>query len=112
MMGKALGTMGGYLALVFVSAQFVAYFNFSHLGTYIAVEGAAGLKAIGFTGLPLILAFILVSAFINLFMGSASAKWAIMAPVFVPMLMQLDIVQNLLKWHIELEIPVQILFLL
>lgn len=89
MMGKALGTMGGYLALVFVSAQFVAYFNFSHLGTYIAVEGAAGLKAIGFTGLPLILAFILVSAFINLFMGSASAKWAIMAPVFVPMLMQL-----------------------
>lgn len=56
MMGKALGTMGGYLALVFVSAQFVAYFNFSHLGTYIAVEGAAGLKAIGFTGLPLILA--------------------------------------------------------
>ena len=47
------------------------------------------MKAIGFTGLPLILAFILVSAFINLFMGSASAKWAIMAPVFVPMLMQL-----------------------
>lgn len=89
MMGKALAGMGGYLALVFVSAQFVAYFNYTHLGTYIAVEGAAGLEAIGFTGLPLIIGFILVSAFINLFMGSASAKWAIMAPVFVPMLMQL-----------------------
>lgn len=89
MMGKALAGMGGYLALVFISAQFVAYFNYTHLGTYIAVEGAAGLKTIGFTGLPLIIGFILVSAFINLFMGSASAKWAIMAPVFVPMLMQL-----------------------
>lgn len=89
MMGKAMSTMGGYLVLVFISAQFVAYFNYTNLGTFIAVKGAAGLEAIGFTGLPLILGFILVSAFINLFMGSASAKWAIMAPVFVPMLMQL-----------------------
>ncbi len=89
MMGSALATMGGYLALVFASAQFVAYFNYTHLGTFIAVKGADFLESIGLTGIPLILLFVLVSAFINLFMGSASAKWAIMAPVFVPMLMRL-----------------------
>jgi aminobenzoyl-glutamate transport protein len=55
----------------------------------IAIEGASFLSNIGFTGIPLMLAFILVSAFINMFMGSASAKWAIMAPVFVPMFMLL-----------------------
>ena len=89
MMGSALATMGGYLALVFASAQFVAYFNYTHLGTFIAVKGADFLESIGLTGVPLIILFVLVSAFINLFMGSASAKWAIMAPVFVPMLMRL-----------------------
>jgi aminobenzoyl-glutamate transport protein len=88
LMGKSLGTMGGYLALAFAAAQFIAYFTFTNLGTVLAVKGAAGLQAIGFTGFPLIIAFILVTAFINLFMGSASAKWAIMAPIFVPMLMR------------------------
>ncbi|KXZ39458.1 aminobenzoyl-glutamate transport protein [Alkalithermobacter thermoalcaliphilus JW-YL-7 = DSM 7308] len=88
-MGKAMGTMGGYLVLSFVAAQFIAYFNYSNLGTILAVKGAELLENIGFTGLPLIIAFILVSAFINLFIGSASAKWAIMAPVFVPMFMRL-----------------------
>lgn len=89
MMGSAMATMGGYLALVFAAAQFVAYFNYTHLGTFIAVKGAEFLESIGLTGVPLIILFVLVSAFINLFMGSASAKWAIMAPVFVPMLMRL-----------------------
>lgn len=89
MMGKAMSSMGGYLALAFAASQFIAYFGYSNLGTILAVEGALGLKAIGFTGLPLMIAFIFLAAFINLFMGSASAKWAIMAPVFIPMLMQL-----------------------
>ncbi|AOT70257.1 AbgT family transporter [Geosporobacter ferrireducens] len=86
-MGKAMSTMGGYLVLAFAAAQFVSYFGYTKLGTILAVKGADFLKATGMTGFPLIIGFIIVSAFINLFIGSASAKWAIMAPVFVPMLM-------------------------
>lgn len=89
MMGKSLATMGGYLVLVFTAAQFIKWFSYSNLGTYLAVNGATFLKSVGLTGIPLILLFIIVAAFLNLFMGSASAKWAIMAPVFVPMFMQL-----------------------
>lgn len=89
LVGKALSGMGGYLVLAFSASQFIAYFGYTKLGTIIAVKGANTLEAIGFTGLPLIIGFVLFSAFINLFMGSASAKWAIMAPVFVPMLMKL-----------------------
>jgi len=58
-------------------------------GLIVAVKGAGVLKASGLGGVPLMLGFVLISAFINLFMGSASAKWAVMAPVFVPMLMLL-----------------------
>jgi aminobenzoyl-glutamate transport protein len=90
-MSKAMSSMGGYLVLAFVAAQFVAYFSFTKLGIILAVSGANFLQAIGLTGLPLIIGFILVSAFINLFIGSASAKWAIMAPIFVPMLLRLGI---------------------
>ena len=90
-MGKAMASMGGYLVLAFVASQFVAYFSHTNLGIILAVSGANFLQAIGFTGLPLVLAFIVVAAFINLFIGSASAKWAIMAPIFVPMLIRLGI---------------------
>jgi len=88
-MGQAMSSMGSYLVLSFFAAQFIQYFSYTNLGVILAVSGANFLKAIGFTGLPLVLGFILVSAFINLFIGSASAKWAIMAPVFVPMMYQL-----------------------
>ncbi|MBU5485231.1 AbgT family transporter [Clostridium sp. MSJ-11] len=86
-LGKSMGKMGGYLVLVFFAAQFVAYFGHTNLGTILAVKGAQFLETTGLTGIPLIILFILLCAFINLFMGSASAKWAIMAPVFVPMFM-------------------------
>ncbi len=88
-MSKAMGTMGGYLVLSFFAAQFIKYFAFTNLGIILAVKGADFLQAIGFTGLPLVLGFIIVAGFINLFIGSASAKWGIMAPVFVPMMYQL-----------------------
>jgi aminobenzoyl-glutamate transport protein len=88
-MGKAMSTLGSYIALVFFAAQFVAYFNESRLGLILAVKGAEVIKAIGLPPIPLFLLFILVSASINMMMGSASAKWAIMAPVFVPMFMLL-----------------------
>ena len=88
-MGKAMETLGVYLVLVFFAAQFVAFFNWTNLGVIFAIKGAAALQASGLGTIPLIVSFIAVSAVINLFMGSASAKWAIMAPVFVPMLMLL-----------------------
>ena len=88
-MGKAMETLGVYLVLVFFAAQFVAFFNWTNLGLIFAIRGAQALQAAGLGTIPLIVSFVLVSAFINLFMGSASAKWAIMAPVFVPMLMLL-----------------------
>lgn len=88
-MGKSISTLGSYLVLVFFAAQFVALFNWSNLGLIFAVKGADVLRESALGGAPLLVAFILLTAFINLFMGSASAKWAIMAPVFVPMLMLL-----------------------
>lgn len=87
---KSMGTMATYIVLVFFAAQFVYFFKYSNLGLIIAINGAEFLKNVGLTGIPLIIAFVLLSAFINLFMGSASAKWAIMAPVFIPMFMLLD----------------------
>ncbi len=90
-MSVAMSSMGGYLVLAFVAAQFIQYFTYTNVGTLIAVGGAELLESVGFKGLPLIITFILISAFINLFIGSASAKWAILAPVFIPMFMQLGI---------------------
>jgi aminobenzoyl-glutamate transport protein len=88
-MGKSMETLGTYLVLVFFAAQFVAYFNWTNLGLIVAVKGAELLRASGLGTIPLIISFVFISATINLFMGSASAKWAIMAPVFVPMFMLL-----------------------
>ena len=88
-MGKTIGTLGTYLVLVFFAAQFVAYFNWTNLGLIMAVKGAETLRASGLGGVPLMLAFVLLSSALNLLMGSASAKWAVMAPVFVPMFMLL-----------------------
>ena len=88
-MSKSMETLGGYLVLVFFAAQFVAFFNWTNLGLIVAVKGAQVLQASGLGTTPLTVAFILVSASLNLIMGSASAKWAIMAPIFVPMFMLL-----------------------
>lgn len=87
MASETMATMGTYVVLAFVAGQFVAWFNHSNLGVVSAVKGAEGLQSLGLTGIPLLLAFMVVTMFFNLFVGSASAKWAFMAPVFVPMLM-------------------------
>jgi aminobenzoyl-glutamate transport protein len=87
---KSMSGMAAYIVLVFFAAQFVYFFSYSNIGLIVAINGAEGLKSIGLTGISLIVAFVLLSAFINMFMGSASAKWAIMAPVFIPMFMLLD----------------------
>jgi aminobenzoyl-glutamate transport protein len=88
-MSASMSTLGSYLVLVFFAAQFVAFFNWTQLGLIFAVNGAEGLKSLGLSAVPLFAMFILLTASINLLMGSASAKWALMAPVFVPMFMLL-----------------------
>lgn len=87
MTSKSMATMGLYIVIAFVAAQFVAYFSWSNLGSILAVKGSDGLKAIGFEGPVLLAAFIIVVSMVNIVMGSASAKWALLAPIFVPMLM-------------------------
>lgn len=89
-MTASMKGLASYIVLVFFAAQFIYWFNYSNLGLILAINGAEFLKSVGFTGLPLIICFILLSAFLNIFMGSASAKWAILAPVFIPMFMLLD----------------------
>ena len=88
-MEKSMSSMGGFLALAFVSAQFINYFSYTKLGTILALAGASFFKSANIGLIPLTIIFILFTAFMNLFMGSASAKWNILAPVFVPMFMLL-----------------------
>ncbi len=86
-MEKHMATMAAYLVLMFFAAQFVSYFNWSNLGGIIAIKGAEVLAELQLHAGLLLVAFILTMAFINLFIGSASAKWALIAPIFVPMLL-------------------------
>ena len=89
-MTRQMAAMGSYVVFCFFCGQFNALFNWTNLGTIIAVGGANLLKAAGFTGMGMIIAFILLTGLINLLVPSGSAKWAILAPVFVPMLMLLN----------------------
>jgi aminobenzoyl-glutamate transport protein len=88
-MGKSMSTLGTYIVLVFFAAQFVAYFNWTNLGLIFAIKGAGAIGSVGMGRIPLMISLVLISAMINLVIGSASAKWAIMAPVFIPMFMLL-----------------------
>ena len=86
-MATSMKTLATYLVLVFFAAQFVAYFKWSNLGIILAVKGADLLMSADIGLIPLMILFILLSAAINMLMGSASAKWAILAPIFIPMFM-------------------------
>lgn len=86
-MESSMAGMAGYIVLMFFAAQFVAYFSWSQLGLITAIEGAELLTRLELPPVLLLIVFILVAATINLLVGSGSAKWALLAPVFVPMLM-------------------------
>ena len=86
-MGESMKTLGIYLVLVFFAAQFVAYFKWSNLGLIIAIKGSDALTATNLGIIPLMVMFIVLSGTLNLLMGSASAKWAILAPIFIPLFM-------------------------
>ncbi|MCX7735357.1 MAG: AbgT family transporter [Candidatus Kapabacteria bacterium] len=86
-LADSIASMSSYVVLAFAAAQFLAYFNWSNLGLVLAVKGATFLQDIGLNGIWLLLSFIFFSMFINFFVTSASAKWAVISPVFVPMMM-------------------------
>jgi len=79
--------MGLYMVLVFFAAQFIAFFKWSNLGAILAVSGANLMQSMDITGPGIFIPFILLCGFVNLMLGSASAQWAVTAPIFVPMLM-------------------------
>lgn len=83
-MASSISDMSSYIVLVFVMSQFIAYFNWTNLGYVIAVNGVNKLKSAQFVGIPLFIMFILLTSLINLLIGSASAKWALLAPIFIP----------------------------
>lgn len=88
-MTEAMSGMGYYLAMMFFCAQFTTAFAQSNLGGYIAVNGSNALQAMGLPGAVTLAGIILLTAFVNLLVGSASGKWALLAPIFVPVLMNL-----------------------
>ena len=90
-LGEVLSNLGPYIVLAFFAAQFIAAFNHSDLGHILAIYGGNFLKNLGIENSILLSCFILMAVFINLFIGSSSAKYAFFAPVFVPMLMQIGI---------------------
>ncbi|MEK4761403.1 AbgT family transporter [Viridibacillus sp. FSL E2-0187] len=89
-MFKSVADMASFIVLAFVAAQMIAYFGWSNIGPILAIKGAELLQAMDFTGLPMIIGFIIICASINMLIASASAKWALLAPIFVPMFMYLD----------------------
>lgn len=90
-MDASMATMASYIVMAFFAAQFLAFFNWTNLGTVLAVKGAEGIRALNLQDSPVLLmvALVLLTAAINLVIGSASAKWTLMAPIFVPMFMLL-----------------------
>ena len=91
MMAQSMGDMAYYLVLAFAAAHFVAMFNWSNLGLISAVNGAEFLRSANLPAPALLAAIVVMTAAINLLVGSASAKWGLLAPVLVPMLMLLNI---------------------
>lgn len=94
-MSKSMNTMAYYIVLAFFIAQFIAAFSQSNLGVLLALEGASFLREAGFPAKVTIIGLIMLTGSINILIGSASAKWALLAPVFIPMFMQLGISPDL-----------------
>ena len=84
-MSEGIKDMSGFIVLIFTASQFIAYFDWTNIGTWIAVIGAGGLESIGITGVTAIIGFVLLTAILNLFIFSGSAQWALQAPIFIKM---------------------------
>jgi aminobenzoyl-glutamate transport protein len=85
MMSQSIIDMMSFLILAFILGQFIALFNWTGIGSWIAVAGASGLEAIGLTGFAAVIGFMLLASVLNLFIISGSSMWTLMAAVFVPL---------------------------
>lgn len=85
LMGEAMKDMSGFIVLIFAASQFIAYFEWSNMGSWIAVSGANMLQSVGLTGITVVIGFVLLTCVLNLFIFSGSAQWALEAPIFIPM---------------------------
>ncbi|WP_150142460.1 AbgT family transporter, partial [Candidatus Enterovibrio escicola] len=94
-MNHSMSAMSPYVVMSFFCAQFLAAFSQSNIGTFLALEGSAFLKEINMPSQLTIVCMILLTATVNLLIGSASAKWALMGPILVPILMGLGIAPEL-----------------
>ena len=90
-MSRTMSTMGYYIVMAFFASLFIYAFGKSQIGALLAVQGADFLKSMGLPGPVTLFGIIMLCALVNLLVGSASAKWALLAPIFVPMLMQLGL---------------------
>ena len=86
-MNDSLKGLVSFLVLVFFAAQFIAWFRWSNLGLLLAINGGTWLQNADIGLIPMIILFVIFSAFLNMFMGSAAAKWAIIGPIFIPVFM-------------------------
>lgn len=94
-MSKAMGSMSYYIVMAFFCALFIDAFGQSNIGALLALKGAAALQAMQLAPQITIIGMVVITSILNLFIGSASAKWALIAPILVPMLMQLGISPDL-----------------
>lgn len=90
-MNDSMSKMGSYMVMAFFCAMFIKAFSDSNIGTLVALSGAGGLKAMALPGEATIIGMIALTAVVNLLIGSASAKWALLSPIMVPMLMAVGI---------------------
>lgn len=88
---KTFATLAGYLVLMFFAAQFVSWFSWSQLGPILAINGANWLSQAEVPQALLLVSIVIITAILNLFVGSASAKWSLLAPVLVPMMLLLNV---------------------
>ncbi len=85
-----ISSVSGFIVLAFVASQFIAWFGWSNLGTIISIGGAEWLQSAGLTGIPLAIGIVILCMILDVFMGSQTAKWALVSTIFVPMLMLVD----------------------
>ena len=90
-MTKAVASLSGTILLFVVISQFVDYFNYSNIPTLMALTMADALKSANIGALWLLVGFIVVVTILNFIFTPAIAKWAIFAPVFVPLFVQLSV---------------------
>jgi len=104
-MAESIKTLASYIVLVFFAAQFVEYFNWSNLGIILAINGAGFIQSLNLGLIPLVVMFVIFAGMINLVMGSASAKWALLAPIFVPMFMFLARISHKPNFFVGVDSP-------